>query len=537
MRPSTAISLVWASLVSAQYRYADNQDPLEKDPQHVAAHFPDVDVDLFSPAFLDPDSVPEAFTNGTVGPTSQQTMDVFLKTLVSRNDWMTYHTPDFTSEEGRSIPYVVLSSSDATLRFPSSNTSKKLRLWMQGGVHGDEPGGDQALLAFLGKLDAEPKWAASLLKNLDILVVPRYNPDGVAYFQRYLASNFDPNRDHTKLSSQQTRDIKRLNREFNAHISLDCHEYTASRRYGENDEYLPLQDNQFSAFKNPNVHSAIRRLGESLFVPNVHSALINHNMTVGPYVVLQTPQELRLHEFVTDVKGDVAVFLGQGLAFLSETRGIRLGNQHFKRRTAAGLVAVEAVAQIASDNADIIYDTIEKARADFIVNDQEIIITDYPRWANKSWPFIEAETGDIVQVAVQFGNNTPPIANLTRARPEAYVFSKAWSHVAELLRIAGVQVDELQTDFGGQVEAFNITTAVVESKKYEGTARTTVTTEVSIKTINFPAGAYWVSTRQQNAAQAFVRLEPENIDSFASFNILPVDVGDEYQVYRIPATP
>ncbi|ROT41271.1 hypothetical protein SODALDRAFT_357304 [Sodiomyces alkalinus F11] len=35
-----------------------------------------------------------------------------------------------------------------------------------------------------------------------------------------------------------------------------------------------------------------------------------------------------------------------------------------------------------------------------------------------------------------------------------------------------------------------------------------------------------------HAAHAFVTLEPEGIDSYAAFNILPVDVGHEYPVYR-----
>jgi hypothetical protein len=461
---------------------------------------------------------------------------------------MTYHTPSFSSEEGRSIPYVFLSTSKSTSNPPllsssssssmpgmSSNSTQKLRVWMQGGVHGNEPGGDQALLAFLGKLDDDPEWALSLLENIDLVVLPRYSPDGVAYFQRYLASSYDPNRDHTKMYSQQTRDIKKLNRQFNAHVSVDCHEYSATNQLGDEGQYRPSQDIQFSAFKNPNLHPNLTALGESLFVPKVHETIEENNFTTSGYVVAVDPKGIHLTDFVTDVRGDVAVVLGQGLSFLTETRGIRLGNQHFRRRVAAGLVAVETVMQIAADNAEMIYETVEKARADFITNDREIIVTDYPRWTNKTWPFIEAATGAIVDVPVLWGNNTPPASNLTRARPEAYVFSRAWSHAAALLRDTGLQVDELLADYTGELEAFNITSATMAPSKYEGTVLTTVTTDMTVKNVSFPAGAYWVSTRQQNAAQAFVRLEPEGADSYATFNIFPVSAGDEYQVYRVPA--
>jgi hypothetical protein len=73
-------------------------------------------------------------------------------------------------------------------------------------------------------MDNDPAWAASFLEKMEIIVLPRYNPDGNAYFQRTLATNFDPNRDHTKLARQQTRDIKEWFSIFSPHIAIDMHE-------------------------------------------------------------------------------------------------------------------------------------------------------------------------------------------------------------------------------------------------------------------------------------------------------------------------
>ncbi|KAL1627521.1 hypothetical protein SLS56_006345 [Neofusicoccum ribis] len=533
IREGLALGLFHAGLAAAQFAYADNQVPVTQDDDLIAVNFPEVSgIDLLSPAFASPETVPSGFANGTSGPTDEATLDSFLRGLAARNEWLTYHNPDFTSEEGRSIPYVYLTSSRQGPSAPG-----KVRIWMQGGVHGNEPAGDQSLLALLGKLDANSTWAASVLEKADILVLPRYNPDGVAYFQRYLATNFDPNRDHTKLARQQTRDIKQLMVSFAPHVGVDCHEYTASTGYGASGQYRAAQDGQFSAMKNLNVHGAIRALSETVFADAIAAAMEARGLRWAPYVTADAgTDELVLEETTGDAKiGDSAVALTQAVMFLFETRGIRLADQHWQRRVATGLTMLEALVQTAVDRADEVVETVEAARADFVAGAGDIVVTDAARPTNISWTYVDATTGSLVDVPVRFLNTTPAVANLTRARPEAYVFSRAWADVAERLRVTGVEVETLKSEFLGEVEALNVTGAVVAGSKYEGVARTTVTAEVVTKQVRIPAGGFWVSTRQKNAAHAFVTLEPEGIDSYATFNVLPVSVGDEYQVYRVMA--
>lgn len=450
---------------------------------------------------------------------------------------MTYRNPTFQSEEGRSLPYVLLSSSSAPMspQAGTNMTKNKVRIWMQGGVHGNEPAGDQAILALLGKMDADPNWASSILEKVDILMLPRYNPDGVAYFQRYFATSLDPNRDHTKLASKQTADIKHLVMDYAPHVGVDCHEYTATRRYGANQQWLPAQDAQFSAMKNLNIHPRIRALSETLFSNNIAAALEEHDLRWGPYVVAnQGSDNITLEETSSDAKvGDSSVALSQAIMFLSETRGIGIADQHWQRRVSTGLIILQTLVQTAADNAQFVYETVEHARSEFIHGREEIVITDTARPTKLDWKFIEEASGTAVDVPVTFMNTTSLKANLTRSRPEAYVFSRAWLDVALKLKVLGVVVEELHGGFEGTVQALNVVSAELSPAKYEGVARTTVTTQAREKSLTLPAGSFWVSSRQKNAALAFSVLEPENIDSFASFNILPVEIGDEYQVYRV----
>lgn len=67
---------------------------------------------------------------------------------------------------------------------------------------------------------------------MDIMILPRYNVDGVSYFQRALASNLDPNREHIKLQRKQSQDLKRVFSSFNPHLAIDLHEFTANSIFG-----------------------------------------------------------------------------------------------------------------------------------------------------------------------------------------------------------------------------------------------------------------------------------------------------------------
>lgn len=448
---------------------------------------------------------------------------------------MSYHIADFQSEEGKAFPYVYLSESNEEST-SAVNASNKVRVYLQAAVHGNEPAGDQSLLALLGKMDANQTWTASLLERLDIMILPRYNPDGVEYFQRTLATNYDPNRDHIKLARQQTRNLKQLFNSFSPHVAVDMHEYGASSIYGGS--YKHASDGLFSAAKNLNIHPEIRRLSEEVFAENMGSALEAADLRWEPYVTGSTNStpgsSIAWAEAGSDAKiGRNAMGLTQSVTFLCEMRGIGIADQEFTRRTLAGLTMAESIIQTAADNAEEVYDTIESGIEDFISGDSEIVVTDSSNTTTRPYSFVDINNGSVVQVDVEFSGTTPTTANLTREKPEAYLIPKAWADLAERLRIFGLEAEELPNAFRGEVETYNITSAEFADGYYEGTVLVTATTEPVTIEVDLPAGSYLVSTRQKNAGLAYIALEPENIDSFVAFNLLPVEVGDEYPIYRV----
>jgi hypothetical protein len=190
------------------------------------------------------------------------------------------------------------------------------------------------------------------------------------------------------------------------------------------------------------------------------------------------------------------------------------------------------VLETARDKAQEVYDTIEGAIEDFKDSEEDIVITDYTTYENRTWTVVDRRDGSVVQIPVEFASTTPASANLTRSRPKGYLIPRAWADLAERLKISGLEIETLEDGFEGEVDAYNITSSSLASSYYEGEILNTVTTEIISQDVTLPKGSFLVSTAQRNAALAFVALEPENIDSYVSFGIVPMEVGDVYPVFR-----
>lgn len=75
MRLPIAAGLVTGLVGSATAaKYGYNHVPLQPDSEIVASAFKDVDVELLSPAFIDEENRLPAFSEGTKGPSNQETM-------------------------------------------------------------------------------------------------------------------------------------------------------------------------------------------------------------------------------------------------------------------------------------------------------------------------------------------------------------------------------------------------------------------------------------------------------------------------------
>src|SRR5438034_1305027 len=84
-----------------------------------------------------------------------------------------------------------------------------------------------------------PSFAAELasaegarrLDRVNVLIVPRANPDGAYDFVRGLANGADVNRDHLLASTPEGRALGRVFADYQPDVVLDCHEFGVKIRW------------------------------------------------------------------------------------------------------------------------------------------------------------------------------------------------------------------------------------------------------------------------------------------------------------------
>ena len=172
------------------------------------------------------------------------------------------------SQKGKKIPilYIIKNSDDDI---------KKLRVWMQGGLHGNEPASTESLLYLIHLILENPAYKY-LLDKIDLAILPMANIDGFLKNDRYAANGLDLNRDHTKIMAPETKASKKAFAEFDPHIALDFHEYRPFRKdfaqlssFGISNPY----DVMFLHTGNLNVPENIRVIIDTLFVKNAKKSL------------------------------------------------------------------------------------------------------------------------------------------------------------------------------------------------------------------------------------------------------------------------
>ena len=429
--------------------------------------------------------------------------------------------------QGREIPI---------LYFGTAKEDKKVKVWMQAGLHGNEPAGPEAACLLADYLLGTPE-GADILKKVSLALIPVANPDGYAFQSRKSGSGFDLNRDQSKLSDPVTLLLKEAYKEWNPEIALDIHEFNPFRKeFGRlrGSRATTAADVLFLPSGHLNISDGIRRLSNGLFREEAEKALAANGYNSGFYFTPHIKND-SLYA-MKDAKSPQSSSTYQGLtntvSLFIEIRGIGLGRTSFARRADCGFQVSRSLLETAAVHYKEVKKTIQKAVRETCAGKSDVFVTFQPTRTELPVSFIDLSKKE------RFTETLPTLdalqlkADLVRKRPKAYILPDSCLMQAEKLRALGIEVEKSRKAFTTTVEKYIVTDYRKADKEWEKIYPVTVSTRVIKEKKSFPAGSFIVRLSQKNANLAITLLEPESVNGFVNFCVIHTGWGQELPVYR-----
>lgn len=460
----------------------------------------------------------------TKGFTNYKELICFLDTLCKQFPEQLNLSYIGKTKKGYDIPLIRLSQ---------KNENKKVKIWMQGGLHGDEPASTEALLYLLYQL-LHDKSNAQLLEQIDLAILPMANIDGYLKEERSNAEGLDLNRDQTKLMATESILFKRAFSAFQPHIALDFHEYRPYRRdfakmstFGVTSAY----DVMFLYSGNLNVPASLRHFTNDHFLAPTRKILDENQLRHNDYVSTDTYRgEIHFNQGSNSARSSATNFALQNvISTLVEVRGVGIGRTSFKRRIfTAYLIAKSFLAQAAAQP-EAVFQALEKASTTL---PEEITVMSKRKIYVGKLDFIDLEKTENIQLDVTIHDAWQSQAILTRSRPAAYILTADQSSLITKLEAFGLQINVLETPKTFVVEEFTVNEHQTLAEKYEKMTLQEVSIATKSISKTFAAGSYYIAVNQPNGNILFELLEPEAPNSFVRFGVLATKAGATLPIYR-----
>ncbi|MCF8381132.1 MAG: M14 family metallocarboxypeptidase [Bacteroidales bacterium] len=477
----------------------------------------DPDIEILTPAF----SKELGFTNYNELITFLETETENRKDLV-KIEWIG------ESGLGKKIPALILDNGSEDV---------KIKIWMQGGLHGNEPASSEGLLMFIHYLINESE-ADTLFNHLTLMIVPMANIDGYEIQSRYSASGADLNRDQTRLLEPETVFLKRAFADFSPHIAIDFHEYqptrTSLKDFSENKLSIPY-DVLFLPSGNLNIPQNLHKITHDLFLENAKTGLEFEGLSSHYYFLPETRKDNTRYLKMggSSPRSSSSSFgLSNAISILFEVRGIGLGKELFKRRVFSTYLLAKSVTETAYLNNSRVINEVNKAIELTMSMNEGIVMEASPAVYKDEVQFLDLDKHKIINMELEIEDDNESSVVLSRNRPSGYILFPECEEIVNRLKILGLEIDTLKVAQKVKLESYTILSSGVKDPD-DKFAVNIVTTELEKIKKLCPAGSFFVSARQKNANLAISTLEPEMANGFVRYGILPANSGDELPIYRV----
>ncbi|MEO8376468.1 MAG: M14 family zinc carboxypeptidase [Candidatus Sumerlaeota bacterium] len=227
------------------------------------------------------------------------------------------------SPKGRGVMMVRLN------RGKKENATK---VFFLGSQHGDEHAGKDALLFMINEIVAKPEL---LPENVDLTIIPMFNPDGTEADQRRNGADADLNRDHIMHDQPEIKALYENFQQIMPHVFVDCHEYERDSESWRDRGIVKWPMITMGSVNNPYVDEPIRALAAK-WVKDGKSAFDGTDITYDEYRVGGAPpdQEVRFSTTDTDdarngtgIYGTVSFIIESGRFGWAQGKQVDLGKR------------------------------------------------------------------------------------------------------------------------------------------------------------------------------------------------------------------
>lgn len=502
------IGILAVALTALGFATSFNPEP----KKITSTYFPDLDIEINTPAF-----------QKKKGFTSYDELITFLNKQQAAHPNLMKISYIGESQKGKAIPMITLNK---------ENTEPKVKVWLQGGLHGDEMASTEGVLYMLDKL-LNDKAYTYMLDKLEIGIVPMANIDGYEKEDRYAANGLDLNRDQTKLMIQESISLKQAFSDFQAEVAVDFHEYRPYRKDFTQMSTMGITsryDAMFMYSGNLNVPENVRNYTHSKFVRNAETVLTSNNIAYRDYVTTnEVLGDIHFNQGSNNARSSATSYaLANTISSLIEIRGVGLGRTSFKRRIHATFLIGMSYLKTAYDNVAEVKSVLKEG-----ANTQAAAtITSTKDISVQPLTVIDIETCKEIVLDVSIHNASKSKAKLTRTRPTAYIIDQNQKILADKLKVLGLAVRQVTNPQTVAVETYTVAEYYKQLEKYEGMNLQTVQTTVAQEDIQLKIGDYIVYMNQDNSNLAIEVLEPEAPNSFVSFGVLETTKDLKLPIYR-----
>ncbi len=316
-----------------------------------------------------------------------------------------------------------------------------------GEQHGDEPAGAEALMVLSQQVANGP--LTSVLDRLDVVIVPRLNPDGAARARHKTLGGINLNHDHMLLRTPEARALAQLAQDLRPVLFVDLHEYTVPGTTLDALQAIQRFDALIQHATAPQVPELINRAANEWFHPALVKDLQRAGLSSEWY-----------HTF-THEKGSFKAVMGSSepdnarnafglrntISFQIESRGAGLGRWHLKRRIHTHVIATSSLLRLAARRA---HDLVRLRRfVDHQVSKQackgQAVIEALPTSSERQLVMLDPNTGTDKIVTVLWDSSLVLEPSQVVARPCGYRLDAQQTKAVQNLRALGLRVQHIES--------------------------------------------------------------------------------------------